>query len=137
MSKTNIRKRVFNYFQMAALTAIKREDERSFLLGAVGIRYDGALVKSVNASSFHPVRTGHAEARLCKKLDVGSIVYVVRVKLLDGSLATARPCKSCQKILRSTGVSKVYYSISEFEYGIMTFNNKAHDNYVSDYLPSR
>lgn len=122
---------------MAALTATKREDERSFLLGAVGIRHDGVLVKSVNASSFHPVRTGHAESRLCKKLDVGSIVYVVRVKLQDGSLALARPCKSCQKILRSTGVSKVYYSISNSEYGVMTFNNNSAKGYVSDYLPSR
>lgn len=121
---------------MAALTATKRDDERSFLLGAVGIRYDGVLVKSVNASSFHPVRTGHAEARLCKKLDVGSVVYVVRVKLLDGSLAIARPCKACQKILRSTGVSKVYYSISNSEYGVMTFNGNASTRYVNDYLPN-
>ena len=128
-----MKKRIFDYFQIAALTACKRVDERSFLLGALGIRKDGVLVKSVNASSYYPQRTGHAEARLCRKLTPHSVVYVARVRMSDGTFAMSRPCKDCQKILRSTGVSKVYYTISENEFGIMTFNNRPKNNYIDDY----
>lgn len=104
---------------MIAKLASSKEDERSFLLGAVGIRKDGVMVQATNGPSRLPCRQAHAEARLCRKLTPGSIVYVVRVRLADGKFGMARPCHSCQKILKSKGIKKVYYSINSFEYGVM------------------
>ena len=107
-------KRMFNY---AAELAVSKEDDRAFLLSAVAIRYDGAIVGSSNSSTELPFRMAHAEYRLAKKLDKYSSVYVVRIRLLDGSFAMARPCKDCQKVLRFKNVEKVYYTISHNQYG--------------------
>lgn len=60
----------------------------------------------------------HAEARLAKKLDRGAIVYVVRINR-KGKLVMARPCANCLMILKSKKVKKIYYSISENEYGVI------------------
>lgn len=114
-----LRKKLWAHFEMIAKLAASRQDERSFLLGAVGIRKDGVMVQATNGPSRLPCRLAHAEARLCRKLTPGSIVYVVRVRLADGKFGMARPCLSCQKILKSRGIKKVYYSINSTEYGVM------------------
>jgi tRNA(Arg) A34 adenosine deaminase TadA len=120
------------YFKMAAILATAKKDNRQFLIGAVGIRRDQAVVgfsnlivrmgEDVNSSkkSFPPA---HAEARLAKKLDKGSIVYIIRVKKIDNSYANARPCPDCQRVMRSRGVKKVYYTIGSNEYGVMDLNS--------------
>jgi hypothetical protein len=54
-------------------------------------------------------------------LDYGSIVWVVRVSIQDGKMRLAKPCKRCENTLRLRGVEKIYYSISENEYGVMKF----------------
>lgn len=108
---------------MIARLALSKNDERSFLLGAVGIRKDGVMVQAINGPSRMPCRLAHAEARLCRKLTPGSVVYVVRVRLADGEFGMARPCQSCQKILKSKGIRKVYYSINSTEYGVMEYND--------------
>ena len=97
---------------------MSKSDNRTFLLGSVGIRSDGAMVKSLNSPTEIPNRKTHSEYRLSKKLDYNSIVYVARVRLADGKFAMARPCVSCQKVLCSKRVSKVYYTISECEWGL-------------------
>jgi len=118
------------YFKLAAIVADSKDDMRQFLIGSCGIRSDGSIVISSNGpvrldgnlrKSFAPA---HSEARLAKKLDVGSVVYVVRVSKADGSYLMARPCPSCQRILRSRGVKKVHYTISDNECGTMYLNNK-------------
>jgi len=107
-------------FQEAKKFAIKRLDNRNFILGAVGIRKDGAKVFSRNGANRNRDFRSHAEARLCRKLDQGSVVWVVRVSR-NGALASARPCEHCQKILRSTGVKRCFYSVSNSEYGVLEF----------------
>lgn len=118
------------YFKLAAMVAESKNDKRQFHIGACGIRSDGSIVISSNGpvrldgelrKSFGPA---HSEARLAKKLDVGATVYVVRVSKVDMSWSLARPCQSCQRILRSRGVKKVFYTISDNEYGVMYLNNK-------------
>ncbi len=108
---------IWKAFEIAAEAAISKDDRRSFSLGACGIRGDGAVVKAANAPTIQPDRKVHAEYRLSQKLDVGAIVYVARVSRKDGSYEIAKPCFSCEKVLRSRGVKKIYYTISGSEYG--------------------
>lgn len=114
--------RVKRYFRLAKEVAV-RDDCRHYRLGAVGIRSDGAIVTSCNIPSRAFVRQAHAEARLIRKLDVGSEVFIVRI-LRDGRLATARPCRQCQLIMRQRGVRRCYYSIDEKAYGTLTWERQ-------------
>lgn len=109
------------YFRMARQVATKgdaHEVARQYRLGAVGIRTDGTIVASSNVPHRTPEPRAHAEARLVRKLDWGSTVYVVRIKS-NGELTLARPCKKCVGAMRLKGVRRVYFSISESEYGVM------------------
>ncbi len=105
----------------AALNGDTHEATRQYWIGAVGIRKDGATVTSNNVPCRLQEPAAHAEYRLCRKLDRGAIVFVVRVKR-SGGLALARPCKSCREIMRVRGVRKCYYSISNNEYGVLTYD---------------
>jgi tRNA(Arg) A34 adenosine deaminase TadA len=96
--------------------------ERKFRFGAIGIRTDGAIVSATNggiAGSRTP--TAHAESRLSRKIDVGSVVYVARTLRVSGAVALARPCFSCQMAMKHRGVSKCYYTISDREFGCIYF----------------
>jgi tRNA(Arg) A34 adenosine deaminase TadA len=112
---------VNRYFRLARQVATKgdtHEVSRQYRLAAVGIRTDGTIVASSNVPHRTPEPRAHAEARLTKKLDWGSTVYVVRIQS-DGRLATARPCKKCQNAMRLKGVRRCYFSVSENEYGVL------------------
>src|ERR1700743_1136241 len=111
--------KVWGYFDLAGKAAVSKDDNRGFLLGAVHIRNDGALVSAVNSVCQEPDRRAHSEYRISKKIDRGSIVYVARIRLLNGEYALSRPCHSCQKVLKSKKVKRVYYTISNNEYGVM------------------
>ena len=112
-------RKIFNYFEIAARTACLKADERNFLLGSVGIRSDGTMVKSFNSSAVIPMASGHSERRVAAKLDYGAVVYVARVRLIDGCWGMAKPCKSCMVALMAKKVSKIYYTISHKEYGVI------------------
>lgn len=116
--------KIWNYFEIAGEIASKRKDMRSFLLAAVGVRSDGAMVHAVNGHSQMPERTAHAEARLCKKLDVGSEIFICRIRLLNGSFALSKPCRNCEKMLRTCGVKRVYYTTGADTYDCLILNNK-------------
>ncbi|MFW9873062.1 MAG: hypothetical protein ACFFG0_08185 [Candidatus Thorarchaeota archaeon] len=106
------------FFRLAKKVAAKGNDRRRYRLGAVGIRNDGVIVKSKNIPNILPEPQAHAEVRLCKKLNPGSIVYVVRIDS-ENKLTMARPCQNCLRVMRLKGVRKCYYSISEKEYGVI------------------
>lgn len=108
------------HFREAADIAIKGGVIRRYKIGAVGVRTDGTMVKSKNTPCRRPEPNAHAEARVCRKLDRGSTVYVVRV-LSDGSYAMARPCRTCRKIMKIRGIKRCYYSINNNEYGVINF----------------
>lgn len=63
----------------------------------------------------------HAEARLVRKLDHGSTVYVARTRRDDGRIAIAKPCPRCEASLKHRGVLKCYYTINENEWGCLEF----------------
>ena len=97
------------YIELAAETAAAGTDGRSYFIGAVAQRRDGAIVRSRNLLTRVPVHSAHAEARLCKKIDLGSTVYIARV-LRTGATALAKPCPKCHALLRSKGVKKVFFT---------------------------
>lgn len=114
-------RKIFSYFEIAAKTAMKGDNKRSFILGALGLRKDGAMVKSFNAPTISPDRFCHAENRLAKKLDVGATVYVARVRLDNFEFGMSKPCHNCMKALIAKKVKRIYYTISNNEYGVINF----------------
>lgn len=123
-------KKIFNYFEIAAKLTTSKEDNRSFLLGAIGVRSDGALVKSINSPTEHPNRMAHAEYKLCRKLDTGATVYVARIRLLNGEFAISKPCIDCSKMLKAKRVEKVFYTISNTSYGVWYPANDKERHYI-------
>ena len=119
---------IWKCFEMAKTVANLKEDRRSFIHGCVAIRGDGIIVAASNgAVALSPKdRRGyfgaaHAEFRVCRKIDKGAIVFVVRVGICNGKLKNAKPCQTCQNTMKKHGVTKVYYSISDTEYGTICF----------------
>lgn len=107
---------------LAATVAAQYGDNshrRMFRLGAVGLRCDNVIVKSSNIVTEIPEIQCHAEARLSKKLTPRSTVWVARVRRDNGEWNIARPCPSCELILKSVGVERVVYTISSNEWGVL------------------
>ena len=109
----------WKYFELAARTATLKDDIRTHKIGAAGLRSDGVLVLASNGPvrSRVPLAAGHAEARLCRKMDKYGTVFVVRVA--PGGYSLARPCAICQRALKRRRVERVYYTINDREYGVM------------------
>src|SRR5688572_307277 len=103
---------------LAAAVSRQKKDDRHFCIGAIGLRSDGTIVKAWNGNPKEPTLQHHCEFRLSRKLDRGAVVYVCR-SLATGQYGMARPCSNCEKALRFRGVNKVYYSISDREYGVL------------------
>jgi len=108
------------YFKLAKKVALKdTTDYKHYWLGAIGIRNDGCLVHANNIRNMTNAVDCHAEARLAKKLDVGSIVYVVRIQKSTNNYMCAKPCGGCYLKLKNRGVKKIYYSINNNTYGVI------------------
>ena len=115
--------RVIERLTKAAEYGISRKDNRIFLFGALGIRADGAVIRSRNSSVAETFPEAHAEFRLSKKLNYGSIVYVARVLKDDSGWGMARPCPNCLRILHYRGIKKVYYTITSGEFGVIDMSS--------------
>ena len=102
-----------------AADGCSRNDNRSFHLGAVGMRNDGVIVTARNIAATDITPDAHAEARVVKKLTLDSCVWVARVGKGTRDWALARPCSSCQRRMKSAGVRKVVYTISPNEWGVI------------------
>lgn len=109
------------YLRIASHISVRGSDIRRYRVGAVGIRRDGTVVYAWNGSVEVPTPCMHAEARLVKKLDWGSTVYVARTRKDNGKMAMAKPCKDCERVLRQRGIKRVEYTINEHEYGVLEF----------------
>jgi deoxycytidylate deaminase len=110
------RSRIYKYFELAAQFAASKCDQRSYRLGAVAIRNDGTIVGSLNGPCLEPCANVHAEWKLGRKLDRGSVVFVVRISG-DGSYALAAPCNSCFNLLKSKRVKRIYYTSGPDDFG--------------------
>jgi hypothetical protein len=109
------------YLKIASHLSVRGSLVRRYRIGAVGVRRDGTLVYSWNSAVETPTPEGHAEAKLCRKLDWGSTVYVARTRKEDGRLAMAKPCKDCERLMRRRGIRRVEYSINDNEFGVLEF----------------
>lgn len=116
--------------EMAAKIALPTEyasDRRGFFIGAVGIREDGALVSAKNGAvefegtveNYQLIPNAHAEPRVIRKMGKRGTLYVARVLKGTKSLAMSRPCIICLPFLRAFQVQKCYYSINDYQYGIL------------------
>jgi hypothetical protein len=105
--------------EKAAEVALSRKGRKSFLLCAVGRRTDGPLVCSVNEAVKFPTPSAHAEARLCKKLDLGAEVWVARV-LRRGEWGLAKPCENCLRALLCRGVQRICYTTGPRSWEVIT-----------------
>jgi cytidine deaminase len=103
---------------LAVQIAGQSKDEKEYYLACVAKRNDGAIVASVNHSfSGQKVFLHHAEARVLRKCDYGSILYVARVYKDRETIANAMPCSYCQNFIRNMGVKKAYYTIDQDTFG--------------------
>ena len=111
-------RRFFDRAKEVAEHGDSKDAMRRYRLGAIGVRDDGVIVSASNISTRGPHPHAHSEVRLTKKLNVGSIVYVVRITR-DGKLCSARPCHYCRTTMKMRGVKRCFYSINEQEYGVI------------------
>jgi len=107
-----------NLLSRAVKVALKKKDRRHHKIGAVGVRADGAIVTASNG----PVRDGkfppaHAEARLCRKLDRGAVVFIARANS-RGAWRIAKPCTDCMRTMKRSGVKTVVFTISSGAYAV-------------------
>lgn len=101
----NVRK----YLELAAQVSRLKDDDRTYFLGAVGLRRDGVLVAACNGNPKEPEPEHHAEARLLRKLGKGEIVFVART-LADGTWANAMPCVHCRLKLYRRGIERICFT---------------------------
>jgi tRNA(Arg) A34 adenosine deaminase TadA len=104
------------YFILAVKSALKSKDNRHYYLGAVGIRSDGKIVKASNIPNQERNVKCHAETRLSRKLDIGSVVYVARTNKNGNIILNSKPCNGCMNHLKARGVKEIYYTVSENKY---------------------
>lgn len=111
---------------MLAAEAAKpnRDKLRRAMVGACAIRSDGTVVYARNGSAQRPEPSCHAEARLLRKCDRGSKVFVARV-LKNGMLAMAKPCRHCMARLRSKGVQLVAFTVGPDEYQVISSSDES------------
>jgi len=113
---------IFSYFNDAvnrSLKAIPKYESRKSVIGAIAIRKDGTIVHSHNGGAKRHSPNSHAEARICRKIDADAVIYIARIRRDNYKLDLARPCIHCFNRMRAYKVSKVYYSISPNEYGVI------------------
>lgn len=114
------------YLDLAANIALGGDRRKRYLLAAVIVRNDGAIVVSQNSmvkafgksDIYESTPSAHAEARALRKADSGCTLYVARVLKKDNSWAMSKPCAKCQTLIKNKNVSKVYYTIAPGEYGV-------------------
>lgn len=128
-----------DYLKLAAKQAMAINDERSFWLGSVGIRRDGALVvarngavHSTSTDDYQVIPSAHAEGRVLRKLGKGGIIYVSRVSKKTKKLAMSRPCVYCQAGIHAMQVRKVIYSVNSYQFGIWNVENDTDKIYTEN-----
>lgn len=125
--------KIFDTLKQAAKIALPNDialDKRGFWLGCIGIRNDGTIVSAKNGASqfsdsvkkYQLIPNSHAEGRLLRKIGKYGTIFVSRVSKKDMTMAMAKPCEMCQVRIKSMNAHKVYYTISDFQYGIWEVN---------------
>jgi tRNA(Arg) A34 adenosine deaminase TadA len=146
---------VRDMFEIAARISEPRTDDdyiKNYWFGCVGIRgADDVMVVSKNLSVnlyipenrhdplkiYQKIASTHAESRVLKKMSTGGNLYVARISkgpfLKNGEYKylMARPCNMCEQAIKSKKVERVYYTVSNKQFGI--FYPKQNRDVVCDY----
>lgn len=106
-----------------AKAASLKSDHHSHKMGAVIFdkRYRLVSVSCNFLFKTHPVytrlnalKTLHAEAgailKIHNKVDLKGLSVLIYRQLKDGTLANAKPCPGCMKLIKLYGIKKVYYT---------------------------
>ena len=111
---------MIDLLEMAFNVACCDDDlHKQFFVACASRRNDGAIVISTNGSTrTNRVSASHAEARALNKSDHGSVLYVARALRDKKTPALAKPCATCQAIIRNKRVQKVFFTVDEEHYGI-------------------
>lgn len=101
---------LFNKYRGRLLSRKDRSEPCKHNHMAIGIRKDGAIVQAYNNTAIdRRIWESHAEARLVRKMDVGGVVYVMRLGKLDG-FAMSMPCPKCTECMIRRGIKTVYFT---------------------------
>jgi deoxycytidylate deaminase len=123
-------RKIQRYFKYAR-NVLSLSDHPHQQLGCVIVKGNKVLSIGYNKLKTHPIsctpyQTIHAEmdavikaGRECE----GAVAYVYREhKDKNRSLALARPCSACQKVLYAAGIKRVYFTVNEpVLYEVMVF----------------
>lgn len=108
---------------MQAIKLTKTSRER-FQVSAIIVKGNRVLGYGINSRKTNPnssswCKSVHAEHQAMINAGLndleGSTMYVART-LRDGNPAIAKPCSSCQKLLKRAGVKKVYFTEKSFPF---------------------
>ena len=110
-------KNVFRAYEGLLVERMLRADSPRYAHLAVGFRTNGATVLAYNnTDKYCRMWTAHAEARLSRKLDVHSEVYVMRMSKLH-KWQLSLPCESCVRCMMRKGVKRVYFTTGQDSFG--------------------
>lgn len=126
--------KVDRYFRLCrnmALQSPQRQRHGACLVKGGSVLSTGYNASGSNLEAFRHMpdtdrefRSSHRHAEVCcvsclnLEQTTGSDLYVVRISKKE-TLAYSRPCPMCEAFLRSLGVKRVYYSITDTEFGVM------------------
>jgi deoxycytidylate deaminase len=86
------------------------------------VRYYQKIAKHEYCETTHAEQDAILKVR--SKTDLrGSKIFVVRLRSSNsplGELGLARPCPICEEVLKSYGIKRAYYSISDNEFGVLS-----------------
>lgn len=111
-------------FRAVSIAANSKDNDKSYYLGCVALRYDGVLVTSTNTTVIeNQTPSAHAEARALRKAGRGAILWVARVLKDRKTWAMAKPCKNCRARILNKEVIKVYYTTGPGEFELWVPGN--------------
>lgn len=123
MSKIIVRKSQMKFFDLAKKMSFKGDHRCK--IGSVIVHKGNVISAGCNqkfifedlTQRYNPEKALHAEVASILKLKNKGIlkysqIYVYREDR-NGSLAISRPCPGCQRILKSFGLTEIYYTSSE------------------------
>ena len=113
--------RIIRLLNIAADVATMGRDKRDFLVGCIAERKDGAIVAAHNGGAVGRTAAVHADFRVVRKSDVGSVFYVARVRRDNNNWTMAKPCRTCRMFMILSGAKRVYWTISPGAYGTEIF----------------
>ena len=115
-----------NHLQKAISLAEGNTNDK-WNLGAIVVKNGNPISAGINREKNDPKNvppgfcTVHAEVDAMRQVSErvlnGAVLYVARIRR-GGDIGMAKPCLNCRNAVRAGGIKRVYYTISDNEYGV-------------------